>query len=93
MFMVSFHRPENGTIAYSHTVKVFAGGRAVSEEEAVSQATTNAKSFGLDPATLIMKVTTEVERGSRPQRLDTQTNELVTFRCQNSGSATAFEYG
>ncbi len=75
--MVSFHHPENGITAYSHTVKVFAGGRAVSEEEAVREATAHAKDFGLDPAALIMKVTIDVDRGLRPQRLDTQTNELV----------------
>lgn len=75
--MISFHHPENGVTAYSHTVKVFAGGRAVGEEEAVTEAITNATRFGLDPGALIMKVTTDAGRGGRPQRLDMQTNELV----------------
>ena len=74
---VSFHRPSNGTTAYAHTAKVYAGGRDISEDEAVATATTALKSRGLDPADLIMKVTTDAERVSRLQRLDLETNELV----------------
>ena len=35
---VSFHRPSNGTTAYAHTAKVYAGGRDISEGEAVATA-------------------------------------------------------
>lgn len=73
---VSFHRPENGTTAYAHTVKVYAGGRAVSDDEAIDLATANAEHFGLDPTTLVMKLTTDVTRAARTQRLDLQSNEL-----------------
>ncbi|MEV0670344.1 hypothetical protein [Mycobacterium sp. NPDC050441] len=73
---VSFHR-SNGTTAYAHTTKVYAGGRDISEHEAVETATATMKSLGLDPAELIMKVTTDAEHVSRLQRLDPSTNELV----------------
>jgi hypothetical protein len=75
--MVSFHRPSNGTTAYAHTTKVYAGGRDISEQEAVDTAIAGLRALGLDPADLIMKVTTDAARASRLQRLDLQTHELV----------------
>lgn len=74
---ISFHRPVNGTTAYAHTTKVYSGGRDISEHEAVETATATLKSLGLDPADLIMKVTTDADVVSRLQRLDPATNELV----------------
>jgi hypothetical protein len=75
--MVSFHRPSNGTTAYAHTAKVYAGGRDITEQEAVDTALAGLRALGLDPADLVMKVTTDAARATRPQRLDLQTNELV----------------
>jgi hypothetical protein len=75
--MVSFHRPANGTTAYAHTAKVYAGGRDITEQEAVDTAIAGLRPLGLDPADLVMKVTTDATMTSRPQRLDLQTNELV----------------
>jgi len=75
--MVSFHRPSNGTTAYAHTAKVYAGGRDISEQEAVDTAIAGLRPLGLNPADLVMKVTTDAARASRPQRLDLQTNQLV----------------
>jgi hypothetical protein len=75
--MVSFHRPSNGTTAYAHMAKVYAGGRDISEQEAVDTATAGVMALGLDPADLVMKVTTDAARAARPQRLDLETNELV----------------
>jgi hypothetical protein len=75
--VVAFHRPVNGTIAYKHIVKVFAGGRAVSEQEAIDMARGNATRFFLDVDQLEMKVTTNVDRAARAQRVDTQTGEFV----------------
>ncbi|MFG1931425.1 hypothetical protein ACGFK1_12325 [Mycobacterium sp. NPDC048908] len=74
---VSFHRPSNGTTAYAHTTKVYAGGRDIPEQEAVDTAIAGLRALGLDPANLVMKVTTDTDRATRPQRLDLQTNELV----------------
>ncbi|MFZ2239065.1 MAG: hypothetical protein WAV90_05920 [Gordonia amarae] len=74
---VSFHRPVNGTTAYAHTVKVYPGGRDVSEQEAIATALGMLPSLGLDPAALIMKVTTDPASVSRPQRLDLGTDELI----------------
>lgn len=74
---VSFHRPVNGTTAFAHTAKVYAGGRDISEQEAVETAIANLKSRGLDPADLVMKVTSGADHASRLQRLDLETNELV----------------
>ena len=75
--IVSFHRPSNGTTAYVHTTKVYAGGRDITEDEAVETAMHGLSALGLDPADLIMKVTTDAARSARPQRLDLDTNELV----------------
>jgi hypothetical protein len=54
---VTFNDPANGTTKYQHIVKVFAGGRSVSEQEAIDTARSNASRFGLDIAHLQMKVT------------------------------------
>jgi hypothetical protein len=74
---VSFHRPSNGTTAYVHTSKVYAGGRDITEDEAVETAIHGLTPLGLDPADLIMKVTTDAARTARPQRLDLETDELI----------------
>jgi hypothetical protein len=74
---VSFHRPSNGTTAYAHTTKVYAGGRDIGEQEAVDAAVAGARAHNLNPADLVMKVTTDAARTTRPQRLDLQTNELI----------------
>lgn len=74
---VSFHRRVNGTTAYAHTAKVYAGGRDISEHEAIETATAGLRSHGLDPADVIMKVTADPAVASRLQRLDLTTNELV----------------
>lgn len=73
---VSFHGT-NGTTAFAHTTKVYAGGRDITEREAIETATATLKSLGLDATELIMKVTTDADRVSRLQRLDPATNELV----------------
>jgi len=75
--MVSFHRPSNGTTVYAHTAKVYAGGRDITEQGAIDTAIAGLRALGLDPADLVMKVTTDAARTTRPQRLDLQTNELV----------------
>lgn len=74
---VSFHRPVNGTTAFAHTTKVYAGGREISEHEAIDTATATLLSLGLDPAELTMKVTTDAAQVSRLQRLDPVTDELI----------------
>ena len=74
---VSFHRPVNGTTAYSHTAKVFPGGRDITEDEAVATAKATLQTMGLDPTNLIMKVTTDADSASRLQRLDVESNQLV----------------
>jgi hypothetical protein len=75
--VVAFHRPVNGSIAYKHIVKVFTGGRAVSEKEAIDTARSNAVRFSLDVNQLEMKVTTNVDRAARAQSVDTKTGEFV----------------
>jgi hypothetical protein len=56
---VAFVNPANGTTRYQHIVKIFAGGRSVSEQEAVDTARRNAGRFSLDLAHLAMKITTD----------------------------------
>jgi hypothetical protein len=53
---VVFLRPVNGTVAYRHVVKMLAGGRRVSEQEAIEAARHNAASFAIDVSTLTMNV-------------------------------------
>lgn len=55
---VTFVLPANGTTKYQHIVRVFAGGRAVSEQEAVDTARGNASRLAVDLTGLQMKVTT-----------------------------------
>ncbi len=56
---VTFVNPANGTTRYQHIVKLFAGGRSVSEQEAVDTARSNASRFSLDITHLEMKITTD----------------------------------
>ena len=78
--MVAFILPINGTIKFKHIVKVFAGGRAVSEQEAVDVARSYAKRFSIDVTPLKMIVTTDVEHDARAQRMDVKTGEFISSR-------------
>jgi hypothetical protein len=55
---VTFILPANGTTKYQHIVRIFAGGRAVSEQEAVDTARSNAARLAVDLTGLQMKITT-----------------------------------
>lgn len=55
---ITFVLPANGTTKYQHIVRVFAGGRAVSEQEAVDTARRNASRLAVDLTALQMKITT-----------------------------------
>jgi DNA-binding protein len=77
---VAFILPINGTIKFKHIVKVFAGGRAVSEQEAVDVARSYAKRFSIDVTPLKMIVTTDVEHDARAQRMDVKTGEFISSR-------------
>lgn len=67
---VAFLNPANGVIRYKHIVKVLAGGRPVSEQEAVDTARSNAGRFSLDITGLQMKITTDDENAALAQRID-----------------------
>jgi hypothetical protein len=56
---VTFVLPANGTTRYQHIVKVFAGGRSVSEQEAIDTARSNASRLAVDLTGLQMKITTD----------------------------------
>jgi hypothetical protein len=56
---VTFVLPANGTTKYQHIVKVFAGGRSVSEQEAIDTARSNANRLAVDLTGLQMKITTD----------------------------------
>lgn len=55
---IIFVLPANGTTQYQHIVKVFVGGRSVSEQEAVDTARSNASRLAVDLTGLQMKITT-----------------------------------
>jgi hypothetical protein len=75
---VAFLNPANGTIKYKHIVKVFAGGRTVSEQEAIDTAKSNATRFSVNIAGLEMKVTTDDENAALAQRVDTKTGAYAS---------------
>ena len=75
--VVAFHFSGSDTIKYKHIVKVFAGGRAVSEQEAIDMARSNATLFFLDVDQLEMKVATNAEHAARAQRVDTRTGAFL----------------
>ena len=57
--ILAYHNPTNGTIRYKHIVKVFAGGRAVSEAEALRDAQANAERIHVDLSALTLKATSD----------------------------------
>ena len=57
--VLAFIRPSNGTIALKHIVKVFPGGRAVSEAEALRDAQASATRLHIDLSGLELKTTTD----------------------------------
>jgi hypothetical protein len=75
---VAFLNPANGTIKYKHIVKVFAGGRAVSEQEAIDTAKSNAARLSVNIAGLEMKITTDDENAALAQRVDTKTGAFAS---------------
>ena len=75
---VAFLNPANGTIKYKHVVKVFAGGRTVSEQEAIDTAKSNATRFSVDITGLEMKITTDDENAALAQRVDTKTGAFAS---------------
>jgi hypothetical protein len=52
------YRAADHRVPYTHTVTVFPGGRAVSTDEAVHDATAHATRYGLDTSTLTVEVQT-----------------------------------
>ena len=54
--VLAYHNPANGTIRYKHIVKVFTGGRAVSEQEAIRDAETNARRIHVDLSGLTLEM-------------------------------------
>jgi hypothetical protein len=75
---VSFLNPTNGAIKYKHIVKMFAGGRAVSEQEAVDTARSNAGRFFLDLTALEMKITADDDNAALAQRIDTTSGTFAS---------------
>jgi hypothetical protein len=75
---VAFLNPANGTIKYKHVVKVFAGGRTVSEQEAIDTAKSNAARFSVNIAGLEMKITIDDENAALAQRVDTKTGAFAS---------------
>lgn len=57
--VLAYHNPANGTIRYKHIVKVFAGGRAVSEQEAIRDAEANAQRIHVDLSGLTLEARTD----------------------------------
>lgn len=74
---VAFIRTFNNTIRYKHVVKTFAGGRAVSETEAIHLARANAAKFGIDVNEFDMRVTVDDPIAPLAARLDAKTGAFI----------------
>jgi hypothetical protein len=57
---------------------MFAGGRAVSEQEAVDTARSNAGRFFLDLTALEMKITADDDNAALAQRIDTTSGTFAS---------------
>jgi hypothetical protein len=75
---VAFLSPANGTIKYKHVVKMFAGGRTVSEQEAIDTAKSNAARLAVNIAGLEMKITTDDANAALAHRVDTKTGAFAS---------------
>jgi hypothetical protein len=71
---VAFIRRSNGTTAYAHSTKVFAGGRDISEREAVDFATSNLATLGVNSADVDMQITTDADSSNHVagERIDSR---------------------
>jgi len=75
--VVALYDPDTGRIAHMHIVSMFAGGRAVSEKEAVEGAQQHAAHLGHRVQDLHVKVTSNPEHAQGSHRIDPRTGELI----------------
>ncbi|MCI0359364.1 MAG: hypothetical protein L0211_12875 [Planctomycetaceae bacterium] len=85
---VAVYEPSAGKIVHMHIVKVFEGGRAVSEQEAVETAHREAKRLGHDIAKLRTKVSTDSKHATLPHRIDIKTGDFVALPFEIGGLLT-----
>lgn len=78
--VVALFDPASGKIVYVHTVIVFRGGKAVSEQEAISRARANATRIGLPVGRLRVNVSSNLAHGTQPHRIDPSTNQFVALQ-------------
>jgi ribosomal protein L32 len=76
-WVVAFYAPDTGAIVHMHSVVSFAGGRELSEEEAVEEARRHARRIGHVVEGLRTKVSSNLGHSSRAHRIDLQTGEFV----------------
>jgi hypothetical protein len=75
--VVALYEPGTGDILHLHVVKVFRGGRPVSEQEAVETAHSEAARIGHDVTRLRAKVSTNSIHLAAPHRINVDTGEFV----------------
>ncbi|RSL16282.1 hypothetical protein EDE15_1793 [Edaphobacter aggregans] len=75
--VVTLYEPHSGYVKHRHLVTMFAGGRVVSEEEAIETANKEALRFGHLAAELKMKVSSDYEYIRHCNRIDLNTGEFV----------------
>src|SRR5262245_27191782 len=86
--VVALFDPSSGKIVYVHTVIVFRGGKAVSEQEAISRATANATRMGHPVGRLRVKTSSNLAHGSQPYRIDPSTNQFVAVQIPRQVTAS-----
>src|SRR5262245_53658909 len=75
--VVALYQPSSGKIVYVHSVTVFEGARAVSEQEAVETARSLARKAGHAVQKLEVKPSKDVTHGSKRYHIDVSSGKFI----------------
>jgi hypothetical protein len=75
--VVALYDPASGRIHHTHTVHVHEGGRRVPETQAIQAAYRHARDLGHECDRLTPTVSTHLEHGHLPHRIDPATKAFV----------------
>jgi hypothetical protein len=87
--VVALYHPVSGKILHMHSVTVFEGGRAVSQEEAIETAKKLASKTGLKIAGLEVKLSKDLNHARKPHRIDVKSGEFVAVPMVKRAKAAA----
>jgi hypothetical protein len=87
--VVALYDPESGRIRHTHTVHIHAGGRHVSDDEAMEGARRHAKQLGHDIDRLKATMSSHAAHGHVPHRIDLASGDFVAIVLSESVRRTA----